>query len=391
MTYFIGIDIAKFKHDCFIQDQDGNVIRNSFSFSNDQEGFEQLLSALNALDPSHEKRIGMEATGHYGTNLKLFLEDHSFSFMEVNPILIKRFSSSNTLRRTKTDKVDASLISTYLTTVGYKTYPTKFYHIQCLKSLTRSRSSLIKERSLQLVRITNLLDQIFPEYKPFFNGSLKSATAVYILENYTVPSKIARMNKESYKKMGSQLRRTISYARFVQLKELAKHTVGKEEDILTYQLTLFIDLYKTIDKQIKELDKRIENEFSKAHSHIQTIKGISVLSAASIYSEYGNLERFSSPNKMLAFAGLEPSKNDSGEHSYSCKMVKHGSSYLRQTIMNVALTVISNNPVFYDYYEKKRNEGKAHRVALSHVAKKLIRIIYKLEKDDIDFDEAALI
>ncbi len=136
MTYFIGIDIAKYKHDCFIMDQDGSVIRDSFSFPNDRSGFCLFLSVLDSLDPSYEKRIGFESTGHYGLNLKCFLEEHDLSFMEINPILIKRFSSATTLRRTKTDKADAALIASYLTTVEYITYPTLSYHIHNLKSLT---------------------------------------------------------------------------------------------------------------------------------------------------------------------------------------------------------------------------------------------------------------
>ena len=390
MTYFIGIDIAKFKHDCFIMDQDGIVIRNSFTFSNDKAGFDQLLSILNSLDPSHEKRIGFEATGHYGMNLKIFLEENNFSFMEINPILIKRFSSATTLRKTKTDKADAILISSYLTSVEYKTYPTKSYHINNLKSLSRSREALVKERSLQLVRLTNVLDKVFPEFKPFFGGSLKSATALYILENYTLPSKIANMNAASYKSISGKLRRTFSYAKFLKLKELAKNTVGKEDDILTFQLRMYLDLYKQIDAKISETEMKIEQEFKQVDCHIQTIKGIGLYSAAAIFSEYGNIHSFENANQMLSYAGLEPSRDDSGQHSYSGHMVKHGSSHIRYTILNSAEMVILHNPVFYDYYHKKRNEGKAHRVALSHVARKLVRIIFYLEKNGIDFDPEKL-
>ena len=93
---------------------------------------------------------------------------------------------------------------------------------------------------------------------------------------------------------------------------------------------------------------------------------------------------------MLAFAGLEPSRNQSGELESKGKMVKHGSSLLRQTIMNIAATSIIHNPILYDYYHKKRMEGKLHRVALSHVAKHIVRIIFHLEKHHLDFDLAKM-
>ena len=387
MTCFIGLDLAKFKHDCFIMNEYGEIIRNSFSFTNDQPGFNTLRDVLNSLDPSQEKRIGLEATGHYGSNLKIFLEDNNFSFMEFNPILISRFSKATTLRRTKTDKIDAHLIAIYLSTVDYKPYPVKSYHIRNLKSLCRARDSLVKERSLQLVKLTNVLDLVFPEFKPFFNGNLKSSTALYILENYGTVNKIANMNIDSYNKMKSKLRKTISYARFSQLKMLARNTIGNNDKIINFELRLYLELFKELDSKISDIESLILEEYRIVNSHIHSIPGIGMISAAGIYSEIGNFSRFNNPDQLLAFAGLDPSRCQSGESDYKGHMVKHGSSFLRQYLMNVAETSLIHNPKLYEYYLKKRNEGKPHRVALSHVAKRLVRIIFYLEKNNSDFDE----
>ena len=386
MTYFIGLDLAKYKHDCFVMNENGEVIKDSFSFSNDSTGFNTLLNELQFLDPDQEKRIGLEATGHYGSNLKMFLEKNTFSFMEINPILISRFSKATTLRRTKTDKIDARLIAMYLSTIDFKPYPTKSYHVRNLKSLCRTRDSLVKQRALQLVRLTNVLDLIFPEFKPFFKGSLKSSTALYLLDKYSIPSKMARMTVDSFNKMKSKLRRTISYARFIELKELAKNTVGNEDPILSFELNLHLELFKELDSKINDVESLILDEYKNVSSHIHTIPGIGPISAAGIFAEIGNISRFNNPNQLLAFAGLEPSRNQSGEADYKGHMVKHGSSYLRQYLMNVAEMQLVHNPILYEYYLKKRHEGKAHRVALSHVAKRLVRIIFSLEKNDMDFD-----
>lgn len=390
MTYYVGLDIAKFKHDCFIMDHNGEVIRESFSFNNDRSGFLQLLDVLSSLDRSSKIKIGLEATGHYGTNLKIFLEENHFSYMEFHPLFIKRFSAATTLRRTKTDKVDAQLIAVYLSAVKYKPYPNKSYHIYSLKLLTRNRDKLVKERSLQLVRITNMLDLIFPEFKPFFDGKLSSATALYILENYTVPSKISKMNIESYKNMKSKLRRTISYSRFTELKQLARSSVGNEDSLLIFQMKSYLEIFKELDSKIDLFDQRIKSEFEQIQTHILSIPGIGITSAAAIFAEIGNIARFPDSGKLLAFAGLEPSTIQSGEADHNGKMVKHGSSHLRYVLMNVAEYSLVHNPVLYDYYRKKRDEGKNHRVALSHVAKKIVRIIYHLETHDIDFDSSKL-
>ena len=135
--YYIGIDISKFKHDCAVIDEAGEVIAPSWSFTNDSEGFTQLKILLDSLDA--ETRIGLESTGHYGMNLKLFLESNNFSFMEFNPLLINRFVKSKSLRKTKSDSIDCMMIAHYLMTVEYKPYPSSFYHTEKLKSLTRFR------------------------------------------------------------------------------------------------------------------------------------------------------------------------------------------------------------------------------------------------------------
>ena len=390
MTYFVGIDIAKHKHDCFIMNHQGEVIRDSFSFTNDRSGFTSFLELLSKLEPAQAIRIGLEATGHYGMNLKVFLEDHDFSFMEFNPMLVRRFSQATTLRRTKTDQVDAKQIALHLSSVEYKPYPNKSYHIKNLKSLTRSRDALIKHRSLQLVTLTNILDRMFPEFKPFFKHSLTSATCLYLLDHYATPSKMARMNHESYTKMSGKLRRTFSYARFMELKRLAKETVGSEDSILAFQLQLTLSAYHFAQSQVDELEQRIEAEYAQVHTHIHSIKGIGLQSAACIFAEAAPFERFDSPDQLLAFAGLEPSRHQSGNIEAKGHMVKHGSPYLRQALMNVAESSLIHNPLLYEFYLKKRAEGKHHRVALSHVAKRLVRIIYHLEVHNLDFDFAKM-
>ena len=93
---------------------------------------------------------------------------------------------------------------------------------------------------------------------------------------------------------------------------------------------------------------------------------------------------------MLSFAGLEPGVIQSGTIDIKGKMVKRGSGYLRHSLMNVAMVVICNSRTFYNYYYKKRSEGKCHRVALSHVCKKLIRVIYALETKQLSFDPSLI-
>ena len=385
--YFVGIDISKFKHDCAIVDELGDVITPSWSFPNDCEGFSLLKELLDALNGG--RKIGLEATGHYGQNLKLFLENNGFSFMEFNPLLINRFVRSKSLRKTKTDSIDALMIAQYLMTVEYKPYPPSFYTLEKLKSLTRFRDSLIRQRSKQLVALTNILDRVFPEFKPFFKGRF-SATALYILSHYASPEKISNMNSKSYEPLRRLSRGKFSMVDFVELKTMARNTVGSTSDYLLQEMEITIDIYNQLQSKVEKVEQQINDCVLGLDPPMLTIPGIGALSAAVILSEFGDLAKFNSPSKLLSLAGLEPGYFQSGTLENTGKMVKHGSSHLRYALMNCAQAIVNNEPTFAAYYAKKRAEGKEHRVALTHVSKKLLRVIYTLQTKEQPYDPALV-
>ena len=385
--YFIGIDISKFKHDCAVIDDSGEIITPSWSFTNDSEGFSQLKLLLDSLDS--ETRIGLESTGHYGMNLKLFLETNNFSFMEFNPLLINRFVKSKSLRKTKSDSIDCVMIARYLMTVEYKPYLSSFYHSEKLKSLTRFRDSLVRQRSRQLVELTNILDKIFPEFKPFFGGKF-SATALHILANYSSPEKIANMNVKSYDALRKLSRGRFSTTAFTRLKLLAKNTVGNTEDFLLQEMKIVLELYSQLDSKIDETENLIQECVSEINPPMLTVPGIGVESAAVILAEFGDFTKFNNASQLLSFAGMEPGYFQSGISESAGKMVKHGSSHLRYALMNCAQTVLNYEPTFAEFYTKKRAEGKPHRVALSHVVKKLLRVIYTLQTKNLVYDSDAV-
>lgn len=385
--YYIGIDISKFKHDCAVLDGNGDVVTPSWSFDNAEEGFHALLKLLEALDG--EKRIGFEATGHYGLNLKLFLEANKYSFMEFNPVLVKRFVAGKTLRRTKTDPLDALSIAQYLRTVEYKPYPKSFYHYDALKSLTRFRENMIRQRSRQLVELTNIMDIIFPEFKPFFKNKF-GATALYILANYGSPEKISHMNVNSYEILRKKSRGRFSAQDFAQLKHLASTTVGNTTDYLLTEMNTVLTIYSEIDAAVNHIEKEIQKLVLELETPILTVPGIGITSAAVILSEFGDFSRFKDPSKMLSFAGMEPGYFQSGTAESNGKMVKHGSSHLRYTLLYVCIPLIHSEPVFAQYYAKKRAEGKSHGVAITHVAKKLVRVLYTLQTKNIPYDPSLI-
>ena len=383
---YIGIDISKYKHDCFICNSTGEVIVENLSFKNTKKGFQQFLGLLKPYDNSNV-HIGLEATGHYGLNLKLFLEKSNYSFMEFNPLLVKEFKKSLTLRRTKTDKVDAIVICQKLMSVPYKPNSKLFYHKYSIKSLSRLRDTLVKQRSKYMVQLTNVLDIVFPEFKSFFNNKF-SSTSLYLLNKYRSAEKIANMR--DFDTPNKLSKGHFTYAKFAKLRELAKNTIGESNEVFEIELQTLISLYNEIDSKINSIDKQISTIIKELNPPTLSIPGIGELTTAVIISEYGDFNKFSNADKLLSFAGLEPGIYQSGTILTNGKMVKRGSGHLRYSLMNIANVVIRYNPIFYDFYLKKRSEGKTHRVALSHVCKKLLRVIYKLETQNIQFDSSLL-
>lgn len=383
---YIGIDISKYKHDCIVVDDAGVIIRNAFSFDNSRTGFDQFTEMYRSLDPKEIKRIGFEATGHYQDNFKVYLERSGIEFMELNALLVHKFKNSQTLRGVKTDKTDARLIATYLSSIEFKPYPKISYHTLALRSLCKRHFDLINERTKYLIRITNFLDRTFPEFKESINGNIKSKTAMYILRNYGIPSKIANINAQSYENIRKCSYGKFSVAKFNGLRELARNTVGFSYETDLFEIRSLLRVYDTLQDEISLVENEITTHLSKINSHIPSILGIGKVSAASIIAEIEDVSRFDSPNKILAFAGLDPRIYQSGTQEFRGRMNKKGSVVLRRVLMNCAESVLMYNPAFYAYYRRKRDEGKPHRVAISHVARKLVRIIYKLETERIDFD-----
>lgn len=386
MIINVGIDISKYKHDYCIISNNGEIIVENDSFENNKIGFQYFLNQLKSYNKS-EIHIAFEATGHYSLNLELFLIDNDFNFMKVNPLIINKFLKARSLRRTKTDKADSVTIANYLMSVPYEPNSDLLYNIFTLKSLCRSRELLIKERSKFAVLLTNELDKSFPELKSFFNNKF-SNTLLYILEKYTCAKHIASMR--DYETLRKISYGKFSYVKFAKLKELAKNTVGYSDSNSELLISTYVSIYNDFNNKIDPIEKQISTIINKLNPRMLSIPGIGEMSAATILSEYGDIKNFSSPNKMLAFAGLDPSISQSGTLQSEGKMVKHGSGHLRYALMNVALLLLNNSPEFYDYYLKKRSEGKCHRVALSHVCKKLVRIIYTLEKNDVEFNPSLL-
>lgn len=383
---YVGIDIAKQKHFAAAMTADGEVLIPPFGFENNSEGFKLFLSRLK---PFEKKNIliGLESTAHYGENLVCHLFDLGYRIAVINPIQTATLRKTN-IRKTKTDRVDTLLIIKSMIVNNHRLYTKIDIDSLRLKSLCRFREKIKKSKSRLKIQLVTYIDVLFPELQYFFKSGIHIKTCYELLKRHSVPDDIAALHL-TY--LGNLLQNA-SHGRFgkeeaIALKGLAKSSVGTGNTYVSIQITQSISQIELLEKQLAELDETIKSIMLEMDSVILTIPGIGFLNGAMILGEIGDVSRFSNPSKILAYAGLDPSVNQSGKfNAKSTRMSKRGSKLLRYALINAAWNVSLNNKTFGDYFNLKRAQGNNHYAALGHVAHKLVRIIFKMLKDNVTFN-----
>ena len=380
---FVGIDVAKDKHDCFIISSEGKVLADVFTITNNKEGYEKLLQIINTCTGIGEKiKVGLEATGHYSYNLLGCLLDNGLATYVINPLHTNLYRKSLSLRKTKTDKVDARTIACMLMSdVDLKPYTNIAYHNSELKSLTRYRFDKVSERARLKTSVTRLVNILFPELEKLL-PTLHIASAYALLGELPSAKHIANTHLTHL----THLLCTASNGRYdrekaIQIREAAKESIGTYMPAKALELKHTIDLIKKFNNEIAEIEAEIKIIMDKIDSPITTIPGISFRMGSMIIAEIGDFNNFESPDKILAFAGLSPSTYQSGKiNNCYAHMEKRGSRYLRYALYNATKYVCLWNPIFADYLAKKRSEGKHYNVAISHATKKLVRLIFAMQR-----------
>ncbi len=378
---YVGIDVAKDKHDCCILDSDGEMLMPVFTFKNDSDGFSDFYSRLSSacMDKVNIK-VGLEATGHYSFDLLASLLDKGLPTYVINPLHTNLFRKGLSLRKTKTDKVDAHSIAMLLMSDRtLKPYSDISYHNEELKSLCRYRFSKVQERARLKTSLSRLVNILFPELESLV-PSLHMASVYALLSEMPGASFIAASHLTHLKK----LLHDSSHGRYgrdeaIAIREAASRSIAAMMPAKSLELRHTIVLIQMISKEIDEIEQAICSIMDELKSPILSIPGIKYRMGAMIIAEIGDISRFSSPDQLLAYAGLSPSTYQSGKLSSSySRMEKRGSRYLRYALFNATRFVCMWDDSFASYLSKKRAEGKHYYVALSHAAKKLVRIIYHL-------------
>ena len=389
---FVGIDVAKDKHDCFVISSDGEVLYDVFTISNTLAGFNHLLSKIKSVSSDlNITKVGLEATGHYSYNLLGFLLDNGLPTYVLNPLHTNLYRKSLSLRKTKTDKVDARTIASMLMScVDLKPYTRALYHNEELKSLTRYRFDKVSERAKLKSSVSRLVNILFPELEKLV--SVIHTNSVYTLlsefpsAKHIANANLSRLTNLLYSSSKGHFNRETA----IHFRDIARNSIGSVMPAKSLELKHTIKLISELNDEINEIEAEIKQIVDGLGTTILTIPGIGYATAASILAEVGDFSHFETPDKTLAFAGMSPSTYQSGQltNCYA-HMEKRGSKYLRFALYNATKYVCNWDSNFSAYLAKKRSEGKHYNVALSHATKKLVRLIFALEKSRLPYTPVA--
>ena len=388
---YAGIDIAKNNHVIGAVDEHGERIAKGMQFSNNTSGFEKCRTYLEGLGTAKEDvRIGMEATGHYWLALFCWLQNQGYDVTVINPIhtsAMRKFKGSS---RVKTDFVDCIIIAETLRCGNFEPSKMGDESLIELKKLTRLHTSLTESVADIKRQVITALDQVFPEYDGIFSNIFGESSKAF-LKRCPTPEECSKIRVDSIAKTLEQASKgKLGRKKADEIKDLAKNSCGISiaTEVFSLQIKLLIEQMDFIEKQIDKVELEINSRIEKIEPLILTIPGISHVLGAQIVSEIGDIHRFHSAPAVVKYAGINPSISQSGEFtSTKNHITKQGSPYLRRALYLAAMGQVLLKTPFYDYYVKKRDDGKSHRQALIAVSRKLVHVIFAVLTKQEAYDE----
>ncbi|UNK21301.1 IS110 family transposase [Paenibacillus sp. N3/727] len=399
MNPVIGLDISKQESHGQVFLERGKPYKGTFHFEHTREGLAKLLHIVQDVELAAKQRplLILEATGHYQSPVVQFLEEHHYLYIVINPLISNRLRKSN-LRKVKTDAADAYLLGEMYYKEEFEPFKKRGVQLLNLRYLTRQFESLSKMCVQIKLQFQAVLDQVFPAYKGVF-GAMYSSISLRFLNEYPTSYSVLQTDEETLNAKMKELLSTrrgrsddwIS-ERVKRLLDAAKQNPFEQTMYASHlvNLRVLITLILQYQEHLAELEQNIDAlaEEIEEYDLIQSIPGIGHKIAATILSEIGEIDRFDHPKKLVAFAGIDPSVFASGKFTATRnRITKRGSRQLRYAlVMAVQCGLIrSRNIRIKAFYDRKRAEGKPHKVALVACANKLIHWIHAILKNKKTF------
>lgn len=383
----LGIDVAKRRHNATLLDAEGKTVFKNFSFEHSKKGIKALMNMIAETNQSPVGiKIGMEATGHYWMVIFQHLTSKGFTVCVINPI-VTAARRNVSIRGSKTDAIDALLIAQVMRDSNCRISAVPKENIQSLRKLTRLRFECAQAATSEKQKLIALLDLVFPEYHNHFSDIFGAASR-QVLSQFPTAQMLAKVDIRKLTRILKQASKgRLGKEHATRLKNEAKNSfslTGNTES-LALEIRFVLERINLLTEQIAKLDKQFANFLPDEQKLLMTISGIAKVWAPTILAEvlpvfHPNEKK--GARKLVAAAGIDVKLSQSGESSKKGKMSKRGSKYLRTAIIQAAdvAVFIAKDPMLKTIYEKQKARGKHHTVALSHVANKMLHVVFSVLK-----------
>ena len=384
----LGIDVAKRRHNATLLDDEGKPVFRSVTFAHSRAGIDGLLERLAQTGQSAAGiRIGMEATGHYWMVLFQRLTRAGYSVDVINPI-VTAARRNVTIRGSKTDAADSFLIAKVLREEDPRVSALPDEDVRALRDLTRLRFECARAAMAEKQRLTALLDLVFPEYAEHFSD-LFGTTSREVLAEFPTAEDLAKVDIRRLTRIFREASRgRMGRSHADRLKNAAKNSFALTGNIkgLALEIRFIVERLNLLIEQIARLEKRFAELLPKQQKLLPSIAGIGKVWAPTILAEVLPVfhpELQHGAKKLVAAAGIDVRLHDSGEFAGKGRMSKRGSKYLRTAVMQAAEVAVYlvGDPLFKAVYDRQRDRGKHHTVALSHVAHKMLHVVFSVLKN----------
>lgn len=387
---YAGVDIAKADHVIAAVDETGAEVARPMAFKNTEAGFERCVAWLESVAQTEDDVfVGMEATGHYWMACFAYLTAAGYRACVVNPMQVSAMRRLKGLSGVKNDRIDSLLVAETLRQGDYDETRLATDEVQALKQLTRYHQGLKQELATVKTQAICVLDAYFPEYAGLFSDMF-GAASLKVLSECPTPSEVARKRASSIAKMlseGSHGR--LGADRAARVKAAARSSVGIRlgEDAASFQIKTMVSQIEFLNATIAKVEREVEGLLERVEPNITTIPGVSTTTGAQIVAEIGDVKRFKNAASIVKYAGLNSGVDESGKFSAEgVPITKQGSPYLRRSLWLAANRARQYDPRLKAFYDKKRREGKPHRVAVTAVARKLCHVVYAVMRDGEPYD-----
>jgi transposase len=379
--FFCGIDVAKHRHAVLVVDDGGQVVQPAFVIENSRTGFEQLAKALGALPGGVS--IGLEATGHYWLALYDALTQQEYPVTVIHPLQVAAYRRSG-VRKVKSDRTDAFWVADFLRIAHLPPTRRDLPIILQLRELTRFRFWLIDQIGDCKRKVLSILDRVFPEYETLFS-SVFLASSRALLKEASSAQEIADFDMTEL----TELLRTASRGQFGQSKAEAIQSAARQSvgvsflvDAVQVQMGCLLQQMDLLREQVVQIDDLLAEMMHQIPQHITSIPGVGLATGAAILAEIGDVQRFDHVEKLVAYAGIDPTVYQTGQFQASqAHMSKRGSPHLRHALWQAASMAVRYDPDLQAYYQAKRKEGKHHGTVIGAVCRKLLARIYVILKE----------